>query len=121
MNHSYNIDASKAKLKQDIDTLLDLYPMKREVFLAGKVIPPVAMAREYNKSICRMHVMIDDLRGNLKTFPHLKKQVEELLNSKTYKKLLSTSTTESIQILNSLKENCMTTFEEFSNKLKTIS
>lgn len=118
MNRTYSIENSKEKLAKDIETLHEIHPMKKEVFYAGKVIPPVSIAREYNKYICRMHLLMDDLHNNISTFPHLKKQVFSLINNQKHSNILSTSTSDITNVLLSLKENCLHTFQEFCQHLE---
>lgn len=112
---SYDIATSKKQLIEDINTLHKFYDISRENFLAGKkVVLPVSIAREYNKYICRMHVILEDLHNNLTTFPNLSKQVKKLLNCNKQKKLLSKSEHEVTHILKNLKKNCENTFHVFS-------
>lgn len=123
---TYDIKNSKKKLATDLSALFKIYPMSNQEFISGNVLPPVAIARNYNKVICRMHTIIEDI-GHQATFPNLKKQVLSVLKkpalkeTKLYKACSNEASKMINKVLKNLRTNCEETFSEFSKLIESFS
>lgn len=116
----YSMELSKKKLATDIELLLKVYMIPLEKFLAGSTVKSISLAREYNKCLCRMHMILENFQKNVSIFPGLETQVYRVLTNKKYQKLLEeNANTETGKILTNLRKNCQKTLGAFLIALET--